>query len=233
MKTTEWDWPTAHQQHDLGETADVLWPSVRPNQRARIGPHPPAVDVASRNFIGIRNPSGSSTYFTINLYPQSGRLFAFLSYFDFDKVANCKEGNRILNGLANETFSARELLESIRWPDGLCTKNRLLSTFEKILHKKYRRRRQRITEVAWTIPRAVATTQAETLRSQSWPKAGSEASWGCPLSSKLNYSAAPRNHFVPAIEIYGRSDNESPVVTLTNCPVGLSTTIRSPSGSLS
>ena len=105
METTEWDWPTAHQQHDLGETADVLWPSVRPNQRARIGPHPPAVDVASSNFIGIRNPSGSSTYFAINLYPQSGRLFAFLSYFDFDKVANCKEVNRILNGLANETFS--------------------------------------------------------------------------------------------------------------------------------
>ena len=64
-----------------------------------------AVDVASSNFIGIRNPSGSSTYFAINLYPQSGRLFAFLSYFDFDKVANCKEVNRILNGLANETFS--------------------------------------------------------------------------------------------------------------------------------
>ena len=94
METTEWDWPTAHQQHDLGETADVLWPSVRPNQRARIGPHPPAVDVASSNFIGIRNPSGSSTYFAINLYPQSGRLYAFLSYFDFDKVANCKEVNR-------------------------------------------------------------------------------------------------------------------------------------------
>ena len=53
-----------------------------------------------------------------------------------------------------------------------------------------------------------------------------------PLCGKLNYSAAPRKHFVVAIKTYGGSDNESPVVTLTNRPVGLSTTIRSPRGSL-
>ena len=60
----------------------------------------------------------------------------------------------------------------------------------------------------------------------------SELIWRCSLSSKLNCSAAPRKHFVVAIKTYGRSDNESPVVTLTGCPVGLSTTIRSPRGSL-
>ena len=55
----------------------------------------------------------------------------------------------------------------------------------------------------------------------------------CPLSSKLNYAAAQGVHFVPAIEIYGRSDDELPTTTFTDCPVCLSTTIRSPSGSLS
>ena len=51
----------------------------------------------------------------------------------------------------------------------------------------------------------------------------------CKVFSKGYFSCKA----VPAIDIYLRSDNESPVVTLTNCPVGLSTRIRSPRGSLS
>ena len=73
-----------------------------------------AVDVASSNFLGVPKGFEPTTYFAMNLYPQTGRQLAFVSYFAFDESSNAREVHRILDGLAKEISAAPgELLKEI------------------------------------------------------------------------------------------------------------------------
>ena len=88
--------------------------SKGPAMRHHILQFQAAVDVASSNFLGILNGSNPSTYFAMNLYPQTGRQLAFVSYFAFDETPNARQVHRILDGLAKETPTALgELLKEI------------------------------------------------------------------------------------------------------------------------